>query len=226
VLEAVNGKAGLDMALLHIPDLILTDIMMPVMDGTVLCRKLKSNPLTDHIPVIMLTAKADKESMLDGFEVLADDYIVKPFDSEILNARIRNLIEQRNVLRESLKKDFMQEETLEKMKQQQKGFLDDFFAIIETRMDDPDLKLEQVARNLNMSMAQLFRKSQSIAASTPHELIRMFRMKEASELLKQGNLNVTQVMYQVGMKNLSHFAKSFKAYYGVNPAEYISNHRN
>lgn len=223
VLEAANGKEGLDMALLHIPDLVLTDIMMPEMDGTELCSKLKKNPLTDHIPVIMLTAKADKESLLGGFEVLADDYIVKPFDFEILNARIQNLLEQRNTLRESLRKEFMKENPSEKLMRQQKGFLDEFFVIIEAQMDDPELKVEQVALKMNMSRAQLFRKSQSVTACTPHELIRMFRMKEAAGLLKQGNLNVTQVMYQVGLRNLSHFAKSFKAYYGVNPAEYVSN---
>jgi signal transduction histidine kinase/DNA-binding response OmpR family regulator len=226
VLEAANGKEGLDMALLHIPDLILTDIMMPEMDGTALCRNLKSNPLTDHIPVVMLTAKADKESILTGFDVLADDYIVKPFDSEILNARIQNLLEQRNAMCEALRKDFMKENSSEKLKQQHKSFLDEFFAIIEAQMEDPELKVEEVARKMNMSRAQFFRKSQSIAACTPHELVRMFRMKEAANLLKKGDLNVTQVMYQVGMKSLSNFAKSFRAYYGVNPSEYVSNNSN
>ncbi len=219
VLEAEDGRKGLEIAKQSLPDLVITDLMMPVMSGLEMMEVLKQDPATNHIPVIMLTAKADMQSKLEGLETGADDYIIKPFDSEELRVRVRNLIRQRAQLREKFAHDFLlasesDEGTLHY--NTLRGILD----IIHRHLEDAEFNMSAFCRELGMTRSQLFRKIRSVTNTTPNELIRIVRMKRAARLLRSTELNVTQVMYEVGMKNPSHFAKSFKKYYKVNPAKY------
>jgi DNA-binding response OmpR family regulator len=223
ILTAENGKIGLNEAIEKIPDLVISDLMMPVMDGLELCGKIKEDRRTNHIPVILLTARADRESKLEGLGTGADDYIIKPFDSEELKTRIRNLILQREKLREHFRQDFLLEDNGQVVPASFSS-LKEIVSIIDRHLEDPDFHIRAFSEALSMSRSQLFRKIENITGTTPNELIRLVRMKRAAQLLRTGVLNVTQVMYQVGMTHPSHFASSFRKYYGVNPSEY-KNHR-
>lgn len=220
VLEAENGKAGFESAIEHIPDLVITDLMMPEMGGMELCKNLKDHPVSNHIPVIMLTAKADKESKMEGLEAAADDYFIKPFDSEELIVRAKNLMRVRSDLRKSFEQKFIMDNSGGEPNSPQFLLLRKFTKVFISHMDDPDFSVEDLADEFNMSRSQLFRKIKAVFGTSPTELMRLARFKRAASLLRSGNLNVTQVMYQVGMQSPSYFAKTFKKYYGVNPGEY------
>ncbi len=222
IVEAKNGRSGLEKAMKLLPDLVISDLMMPVMGGVEMCKELKTHPLTNHIPVVMLTAKADKESKMEGLETGADDYIIKPFDAEELTVRVKNLIHQREILRESFQKNYLHEENKAEASSQYK-LLRGIMEVIDRHLGDTEFDLKTLAGELNLSRSQLFRKVRFISDTTPNELLRMIRMKRAAHLLRSSDLNVTQVMYQVGLKNPSHFSNSFKKYFGVNPGEYRGN---
>ena len=219
ILAAENGKKGLELANESIPDLVISDLMMPVMGGMEMCRLLKTGERTNHIPVIMLTAKADRGSKIEGLETGADDYIIKPFDAEELQVRVRNLIEQYRKLREKIRKELISEssENLPLLKDQ---FLSKLMESMDKHISEPEFTMEHLGKELFMSRAQLYRKVASTTGMNPNELMQMFRMKHAARLLLSSEYNVAQVMYQVGMRNTSYFAQSFRKYYGINPSEY------
>ncbi len=219
VLLAENGRSGLEQARKYLPDLVITDLMMPVMGGMELTRQMKTDPMTNHIPVIMLTAKADKSSKLEGLETGADDFIIKPFDRDELLVRVRNLIRQREQLRENFAINFLQGKD-KKEASAQYTMLKELMEVFERNISDPDFGMIELATALNLTRSHLFRKVRAIAGTTPNELLRMVRMKRAARLFRTTDLNVSQVMYEVGMNTPSYFAKSFKQYYGVNPADY------
>jgi signal transduction histidine kinase/DNA-binding response OmpR family regulator/ligand-binding sensor domain-containing protein len=218
--EAVNGSAGLERAIEIIPDLVITDIMMPVMDGMELCKRLKAHPATNHIPVIMLTAKADRESKLRGMDVAADDYIVKPFDPELIKARVRNLISLRRELRKRFEKDFLMEADSGETASPAFHMLREIMKVFDRHLAEPDFGIEALSREMHMSRSQLYRKVYGVSGTSPMELLRLVRMRHAARLLRSGKLNISQVMYSIGMQNTSHFASSFRKYFGVNPSEY------
>ncbi|MFC2089631.1 two-component regulator propeller domain-containing protein [Bacteroidota bacterium] len=217
---AENGSLGLNTAIENIPDLVISDVMMPVMDGVEMCRQLKADARTNHIPVIMLTAKADRESKMEGLETGADDYIIKPFDAEELQVRVRNLIEQRERLREKFRKEFANLSTNEQEVLPEDPVLKSVLGIFEKNIDNPDFTVDDVGKELHMSRAQIYRKISAVSGSTPLELLRMLRMNKAAVLLRTTDNNVTQVMYEVGFRSTSHFAQSFKHFFGVNPSEF------
>lgn len=219
--ESANGKKGLEMAIQYIPDLIVSDLMMPVMDGREMCRKLKSDIRTNHIPVIILTARADRRSKLEGLDIGADDYIIKPFDNMELLARTRNLISQRKKLREKYRLDFINtgEEPLPESPDDQ--MVSQVMKILTDHIEDPSFTMTHLAEELSMSRPQLYRKISAVTGFTPNDLFRKIRLKRAAALFNNGHNNVTQVMYQVGFNNPSHFAKSFKELYQLNPSEYL-----
>lgn len=220
LIEAGNGKEGMGKAIEHIPNLVITDLMMPHMGGVEMCRELKEHPATNHIPLIMLTAKADKRSRLEGLEAAADDYVSKPFDSEILVARARNLIIQRKELRKHFEKEMILSGNEYRTPNPKFRMLKDIIRTIEEHMGNPDFHLDSMTAHLNLSRSGIYRKVFAVTGSTPHELVRLMRMKRAASLLRDGEQNVNQVMYDVGMRNQSHFAKSFRRYYGINPGKY------
>jgi DNA-binding response OmpR family regulator len=220
VIEAENGEIGLRKALEEIPDLVISDLMMPVMGGVEFCFKLKEHPALNHIPVIMLTAKADKDSRIEGLEAAADDYITKPFDSDLLLVRVKNLIRQRNELRKHYERNLIILDEENHTASPLFSKLREIVKLIDAHLDDPEFDLNSMAAQLNISRRGVFRKTKAVTGMTPHELVRIMRMKRATTLLRNEELNVTEVMYRVGMKNPSHFARSFRKYYGVTPGEY------
>jgi len=220
IIHAVNGREGLNRAIEGIPDLVISDVMMPEMDGMEMCGHLKRDERTSHIPVIMLTARADFDSKMEGLESGADDYLVKPFHAEELQIRAKNLIDQRKRLRDKFRKEFALYSGAEKESVFRDSVLQNVIRICEKNIDDPDFTIEDLGSELHMSRAQAFRKISAVSGSTPNDLLRTIRLKKAARLLSEGRENVTQVMYQVGYKNLSFFAKSFKQTFGINPSEF------
>lgn len=221
VIQAKNGEQGLKLAFSEYPDLILTDLMMPKMDGMELCKRLKTNLDTSHIPVIMLTARAGEENKIKGLETGADDYLTKPFSAKELLARARNLIAQRQLLLEHYQKS---ERTLDPARitstSLDQRFMEKVLELFEKQYPSADFGVPQMQRELAMSKTQLHRKIKALTNETPGELLRNFRLKRAAQLLSQKADTVTQVAYQVGFNNLSYFAKCFKALYGVPPSSY------
>jgi signal transduction histidine kinase/DNA-binding NarL/FixJ family response regulator len=221
---AENGQIGLEIGTETIPDLVITDLMMPEMDGVELCQKLKTDERTSHIPVIMLTAKASVENRLEGLETGADDYMTKPFNMDELRIRINNLIEQRKKLRERFSKDARLEPKDIAVTSPDEKFLNRTMAIIEENLGDCDFEVTILADEVGMSRMQLFRKLKALTNQTPSEFIRTIRLKRAARLMEKKFGNVAEITYEVGFNNLSYFAKCFKEMYGKSPSEYVKGH--
>jgi len=220
VLEAANGKTGLDIAIENVPDLIITDLMMPEMDGVELCKRLKTDERTSHIPVIMLTAKASIEDRLEGLETGADAYVTKPFHIKELRLRVSKLIEQRNKLRERFSREITLEPKDIAVTSTDERFLQKAMACVEEHMGDSDFDVGQFQDEMSMSRMQLFRKLKALTNHTPSEFIRNLRLKRAARLIEKDFGNVAEVCYEVGFNNLSYFAKCFKDLFKVLPSEY------
>lgn len=223
VIVAVNGEKGLKKALNRIPDLIISDIMMPEMDGIELCNTLKSDTLTSHIPVILLTAKTGEQSELEGLEVGADDFISKPFNSKILVKRVENLIN----FSKSLQKRYTQYATL-KPKDIAVSNLDEKFllqveSILKEHLSEPDFNAQAFSELMSMSRMQLHRKLMALTGLSTSQFIRSQRLKMSITLLQESNLTVSEVAYQVGFNTVSYFIKCFKEAYNNTPNSYISN---
>ena len=202
--------------------------MMPKMDGNEMTLLLKTDVRTSHIPIILLTAKASKESKLEGLETGADDFLTKPFDADELLVRIRNLIEQRKKLSALLSQHIgdvsqtriIKESAGKAMSKMDEEFLRKAKEIIDADMAHPDFSVTVFAEKMAMTRMQLHRKLTSLTNNSASDFIRNLRMIKAAELLREGDLNVTQVSYEIGISNLSNFARTFKEKYGVNPSEY------
>jgi DNA-binding response OmpR family regulator/nitrogen-specific signal transduction histidine kinase len=222
VMEAADGEEGINLAIAEVPDLIITDLMMPKTDGLQVCLTVKEDIRTSHIPVVLLTAKADIESKLEGLDTGADDYISKPFDMDELKLRIRNLIENRKKLREKYSRNFINLKPKEiDVQSTEEKFLLKITQVIEDHMSDSSFGVETFAREVAMSTAQLYRKINALTGKTPNDLIRDMRLKRASYLLNKKSGNIADVAFQVGFNNLSYFAKCFKEKYGETPSEYL-----
>jgi DNA-binding response OmpR family regulator/nitrogen-specific signal transduction histidine kinase len=221
ILTAENGKAGLGEAIDHIPDLIISDVMMPVMDGVEMCQKIKKDERTNHIPVIMLTARTEMDSKLEGLESGADDYIFKPFDIRELRARITNLIHQKIRLRKHFRKEFLIYPGRSESPAPEDEFLVRLMDCINIHLAEPEFNVGQLGKEIGFSRAQLYRKILAITDQTPSELIRNTRLRMAARMFREKHKNVTRVMYAVGFNNSSYFAKCFSELYGSNPSEYI-----
>jgi len=218
--EAVDGEEGLSLATDTIPDIIITDLMMPRMDGVELCKKLKTDERTSHIPVIMLTARATVESRIEGLETGADAYMTKPFNMQELQTRLKSLIEQRKILRERFSKEAELGPSDIAVTSVDEKFLNKAIQIIEDNLGDCDFDVTAMTGEIGMSRMQLFRKLKALTNQTPSEFIRTIRLKRAALLLKKNFGNVAEITYEVGFNNLSYFAKCFRELYGVSPSEY------
>lgn len=223
ILEAANGKEGLNLAKKYVPNLLILDWMMPEMDGIEVCKAIKESELTSHIPVLMLTAKADMENKLEGLETGADDYITKPFNRAELCSRVRNLIVQRKKLLEKFGKNNDFEPKDVAVNSADERFLVKAKDIIERNMGDCDFDVNTFYPEMGMSRMQLFRKIKATTNQTPSELIRNYRLKHAARLLEKKFGNIAEVTYEVGFNNLSYFAKCFKEKYGISPSGYLRN---
>ena len=221
LIEAENGEEGFEVAKKHLPDVVISDVMMPKTDGFDLCQLLKTNVATNHIPVILLTAYALDEQKQVGFESGADAYISKPFNVRLLKTRVRKLIENRKKIRESFSNFLLNEtkqETLGKVEQQ---FITDFTQYVENSIANPELNIDEIADALGLSRSNLYRKIKSLTDYSPNELIRTIRVKYAKQLLNSKAKSISEVAYEVGFSSPSYFAKCFKDFYNESPTEYL-----
>ncbi|MBK9098789.1 MAG: response regulator [bacterium] len=219
---AATGEEGLVTAAEIIPDLIISDVMMPSMDGLEFCRRIKSEWQTSEIPVILLTAKASAESKIEGLEIGADDYLTKPFDSKELFTRIRNLLEQRKRLREKYGKDLNLTDKKSSLSAADSEFLEKTLALIEKNMDRANFSTEQLAREMFVSRTQLHRKIIAITGQPPGEFVRTIKLKRSAELLSEGKLSVTQIAYEIGFSSPAQFTRAFVKQFNCVPSEYSS----
>jgi signal transduction histidine kinase/ligand-binding sensor domain-containing protein/DNA-binding response OmpR family regulator len=222
ILEAINGEDGLNQAIKHIPDLIISDVMMPKMDGFQMCDRIKNDEKTSHIPVIMLTAKATSKDKIEGYETGADDYIMKPFDAEVLRIRINNLIQQRKRLREYFSKEGIFETNDIVVTSTDKTFLKKALDIINKHISDETFSVDVFADEIAMSRFQLRRKLLALVGESPSDLIRRIRLTKAAILLEQNFGNISEIAAEVGFNNPANFAHSFKVHFGVSPSEYLN----
>ena len=221
VIEAVNGEHGFKKAIKLIPELIISDLMMPKMGGMEFCKKIKTDEKTSHIPVILLTAVASRDSKLQGIETGADDYILKPFDKKELTARVKNLIEQRKQLRERYSRQVSLEPKAIAVTSTDERFLQKVIRILEEHLDDSDFSVSDFGKEIGMSRTQLFRKLRALTNQSVSDFIRDFRLKRAAYLLKNNAGNISDIAYQVGFNNLSYFTKCFKELFGKTPSEFL-----
>jgi signal transduction histidine kinase/DNA-binding response OmpR family regulator/ligand-binding sensor domain-containing protein len=220
VLEANDGESGLAVALREMPDLIITDLMMPHMNGIELCKKLKTDERTSHIPVIMLTAKADIDDKLHGLKTGADDYLIKPFEMKELRVRVKNLVELRKKLRERFSREITLEPYDITITPIDEEFLKKAISYVELHISESGYEVEHFQLDMNMSRSTLSRKIHALTNYSPVEFIRFIRLKRAANLLKQRFGNVTEVALEVGFNSPSYFAKKFKATFGISPFKY------
>jgi len=221
ILEAENGLSGYHKALSTIPDLIVSDVMMPDMDGFSLCKKVKSEDITSHIPIILLTARADMDSRLEGLGIGADDYLTKPFKIEELSARIKNLLESRRKLRERYQNSFSLNPGEITATSMEKKFIEKLLSIMEKHHADPEFDVETLGREIGMSRTNLYRKLKAIINQHPTEFIQTYRLKKAVMLLKCHSGNISDVAYSLGFNSLTYFTRIFKKHYGITPSEYL-----
>ena len=227
ITDCSNGKEGLAAVLKTMPDLVISDIMMPEMDGTTLCSKIKTNNATNHIPVILLTAKSREEDQLEGLETGADAYIVKPFNMDILRRTIVNLIHSHHTLQLKFGRNDQLEELVEdiKMKSPDEKLLERVMVAINHNLNNADLSVDRIADEVGISRVHLHRKMKELTGQTPHDFIRNIRMKKAASLLSAGDMNVSEVMYACGFSNAASFSTVFKKMYGMSPREYMNEHQ-
>ncbi len=223
VLQAENGKAGFDTALKSLPDLIISDVMMPVMDGFELCKKLKTDWNTSHIPVILLTAKVTHQSKLEGLETGADDYLTKPFDFEELSIKIKNLITQRKQLKEKFSKNINANVESITTNLFDKEFIEKINKIIESQLQNENFTSEDLAEKLFVSRGQLNRKLNAIVGQGPGEFIRIYKLKRAAQMILENKLSITQIALEVGFSSPAQFTRAFQKHFNCLPSEF--NHR-
>lgn len=226
IIQAGNGKEGFIKATETIPDLIVSDLMMPEMDGLELCEMIKNDDRTSHVPFILLTAKADQTSKLDGLQKGADAYMLKPFDSSELRIRVKNLIDQRNMMREKFSKGYFSDLKLNKVSSADDRFLQKTTEIIVEHIADDQFTVEMLSQSLAMSNSQLYRKLQALTGLTPSHFIRNLRLKQSLILLEKHYDNISSIAYEVGFTDHSYFSKCFKELFGVSPSQYKSPGKN
>jgi len=223
ILEAGNGIEAMEMLKGQDIDLIVTDLMMPEMDGIELCDKVKKSILTCHIPIIMLTAKSQVQNKLKGFQTGADDYITKPFDEELLLARTRNLILSRTKIREKYKNELLAKPSDVQTTSLDEEFLMKLNNLLETEYSDPNLNVELLGSKMAFSRPQFFRKVKALLGLTPVEYLINFRLSKASSMLSAGKQSIADISEQTGFKNPSNFTTLFRKHFGVTPSEYSKN---
>jgi signal transduction histidine kinase/ligand-binding sensor domain-containing protein/DNA-binding response OmpR family regulator len=226
IIEAGNGKDALNKAFLHIPEIIVSDIMMPEMNGIELCTKLKNDKRTSHIPIILLTAKSEQEHQLEGYNSGAADYIIKPFNFEILESKLKNIISQREGIRKSFQRYISVNPSEIKVESIDEKLIQKALEIVEKNISNSEFLVEDLSRELGMSRVNLYKKLLSITGKTPIEFIRTIRLKRAAQLLKGNGLSVSEVAFKVGFNNPKYFTKYFKEEFDVLPSQYLSSLKN
>lgn len=221
VRQAADGRDGLDAALKTVPDLIVCDVMMPVMDGLEMCRRVKAETATSHVPVILLTSNAQENQRAEGYDCGADAYITKPFSSKVLLSRVRNLLENRKRLKYVYASGA--DDEARDAADPDSRFMADFGRVVRERMSDSSLSVETISSALGLSRVQMYRKVKQLTGQSPVEIIRVTRLKKAERLLKTTKMTVSEISYDVGFSSPSYFSKCFKDYFGVQPGEVREN---
>ncbi|HEX7367170.1 MAG TPA: two-component regulator propeller domain-containing protein, partial [Pelobium sp.] len=225
VLSVNNGKQGVDKALQVIPDLIISDVMMPEMDGYQLCKTLKTNNHTSHIPIILLTAKADDVSHIEGIELGADNYLAKPFNPAVLISHVKNLIKSRKKLKELFANKLNLAPSDVEVSSFDEEFIKKSIEFIEVNMQREKPSIDELAYQLNMSRSTFYRKLKALTGMSGSEFISLIRLKRSAQLLETGEYSVSMAAYEVGYNDLKNFRKSFSNQFGMNPSEYLKTHQ-
>lgn len=225
VVTCSNGKQGLETAFTILPDMVITDVMMPQMDGFEVCKELKNNVQSNHIPVVLLTALNEPEKQIDGFKTGADAYISKPFDENVLLAQIENIIRSRVRLKETFSFSDTQWANEMDLLSSDRLLIEKATSIIEKHLNEKTFTLEELANKLGISSSSLYRKLKLLTNQSPTEFVRYIRLKKALKLMKNGNSNVDEISYSIGFNSHSYFTSSFKKQFGKTPTEYINDLR-
>ncbi|WP_041738428.1 hybrid sensor histidine kinase/response regulator transcription factor [Echinicola vietnamensis] len=225
IITAANGREGVAKAFDNIPDLIISDVMMPDMHGLQLCQQLKTDMRTSHIPIILLTAKQSDEAKSEGYGTGADSYVTKPFSTQVLKARIKNLLDQRQHLQVKFASASPEELPSCTANPVDKAFLENAREYIEHNLESEDLDVDSLAKKLNMSRPQFYRKIKGLTDKSAAEFITSFRMEKASKLLRSGEFNVSETAYKVGYNLPNNFSRAFIKHFGVSPSQYIKGKR-
>jgi DNA-binding response OmpR family regulator len=220
-MTAHNGEEGLAKTIDFQPDIVLSDLMMPVMSGSEMCLKIKTNFAVCHIPVVLLTAQTAVESNIEGFKLGADDYITKPFDIAVLLARCNNLIQGRKLLQEKFAKSMNVDSTAIATNEIDRSFLEKVNRLIEQNIENPDFGVNEFSQGMNLGRTSLFQKIKGITGQTPNEYILTVKMKQATCLLvNHPELNISDVAYRLGFNTQKYFSKCFKNQFGITPSDF------
>jgi signal transduction histidine kinase/ligand-binding sensor domain-containing protein/DNA-binding response OmpR family regulator len=225
IFEARNGAEGWNQVLGHLPDLIISDVMMPQMNGIDLCKKVKTDPRSSHIPVILLTARSAEEQKLEGYESGADEYVTKPFNFEILQSRIHNLIALREKFHKSFPKHFDVKASELKITSLDEKLIQNAIKCVEDNVSNADFSVEDLSRELGISRAHFYKKIMALTGKSPLEFIRTIRLQRAAQLLEKSQLTVAEIAYEVGFNSPKYFARYFKEEYHVLPSAYAASHK-
>jgi len=226
LIEAKDGQSGLLKAMKYVPDLIVSDVMMDKMNGFELCKAVKENISTSHIPVILLTAYAMDEQRSLGFESGADAYIPKPFNENLLKIRIRKTIENRKKLKEYFQNHLAFGDKKELLNEVDNNFLERFRRIIEENLMDTELNIDDIGKSMGLSRVQLYRKVKSLTNYSPNEFIRIIRLKTAEQMMITGEKSISEIAYDTGFTSPSYFTKCFKEYFNENPTDFLKRIKN
>jgi len=226
IISAKNGQEGIDLAIEHIPDIIISDIMMPIKNGIDLCNTLKVDERTSHVPIILLTAKAGEENEIEGITTGADDYITKPFNEELLKLRVEKLIESRKKLQHRYSQEVVLRPKDIAITPVDEQFLERLQNVLDTKLIESSFSIEDFGKALGMSRMQLHRKLKALTGLSASEFIRYQRLKLAAQLLKKSEIKVSQVGYSVGFNDHAYFSKCFKDIYHCTPSEYVKASQN
>ncbi len=223
VITAENGNTGFQTACDKVPDLVISDVMMPVMDGIEMCKAMKQDVRTSHIPVVLLTAKGSLQDQREGYDAGADSYLTKPFSGNLLKSRLRNILDARKKLSAEYSSKFKDKQLLfnESINQLDKEFLEKLTAVIENNLEDEELNITLVSSQLNMSHSTLYRKIKALTNLTANEYIRKVRIRVAEQLLLTNKYTISEIMYRIGINSSSYFRQCFKDEFGMNPSEYL-----
>jgi DNA-binding response OmpR family regulator len=226
IIEASDGKQGWQKALSSHPQVIVSDINMPEMDGIMLCRKIKSDKRTNHIPIILLTALTGDANQLTGLNTGANDYLTKPFNFDILNLKIRNLLSLNQNLKSTYSRQLKVVTPAIEVQSEDEKLLLRITGYIESNLEDPELSVEELSKHVYMSRGSLYNKIVSLTGETPVEFIRSIKLDKAAALLENSDMKISQVGYAVGFTTPNYFARAFKAKFNLSPSEYVKLKRN
>jgi YesN/AraC family two-component response regulator len=225
VLEAANGKEGWQKALANHPQLIVSDISMPQMDGITLVKKLKADKRTSHIPVILLTAMTGEENQIQGLGTGANDYITKPFNFEILNAKIKSLLDLKSTMQNTYTRQIKMATPDVQIESADEKLLQEIVSYLEQNIANPQLSVETLTKQAGMSRTTLYSKLLQLTGESPVEYIRSFRLARAAVLMEKSDMTIAEIAYQVGFTTPNYFSRSFKSKFNMLPSEYIAQKR-